>query len=305
MRYVLKWMVGVVLCVLAVPVVPLSAQESSEPVPVTTELLSGLSMRSIGPALMSGRIADMAIDPVKPNTWYVAAGSGNLWKTENAGTTWTPIFDNYSSYSIGCVTIDPQDRHTIWVGTGENVSGRHVGYGDGVYVSHDGGRVFQNVGLQGDRTHLQDPGRPAQIRRRVYVAAQGPLWSSGGERGLYKTDRRWRDVDGDPDQGPVDGRDRHGVRPTQPERPVRRHASAASHRVGCDRRWPGVGHLQVDRWRSELARADQRLAAAKTRARWASPFRRSSRTSSTPRSNWPAAPAASGVRPMPARAGRR
>ena len=102
------------------------------------------------------------------------------------GTTWNPIFDNYSSYSIGCVTIDPNNRHTIWVGTGENVGGRHVGYGDGVYVSLDGGGSFKNMGLK-ESEHISkivvDP-RDSDV---VYVAAQGPLWSSGGERGLYKS----------------------------------------------------------------------------------------------------------------------
>ena len=148
--------------------------------------LSGLKLRGIGPALMSGRISDVAIDPVKPSTWYVAVGSGNIWKTTNAGTTWTPIFENYGSYSIGCVTIDPSNRHTIWVGTGEAVGGRHVGYGDGVYKSLDGGTSFRNVGLKASEhiaKILVDPRDPDV----VYVAAQGPLWSPGGERGLYKT----------------------------------------------------------------------------------------------------------------------
>jgi len=146
----------------------------------------GLAFRSIGPALMSGRIADLAIDPDHPNTWYVAVGSGNLWKTTNAGTTFTPIFENYGSYSIGCVTVDPNHPATVWVGTGEAVGGRHVGYGDGVYVSHDAGKSFTNTGLE-KTEHiakiLVDP-RDSDV---VYVAAQGPLWSSGGERGLYKT----------------------------------------------------------------------------------------------------------------------
>ncbi len=153
---------------------------------LTPHDVSALRLRSIGPALMSGRIADIAIDRVKPNTWYVAVGSGNLWKTENAGTTWTPIFERYGSYSLGCVTIDPNDRHTIWVGTGENVSGRHVGYGDGVYVSHNGGATFSNVGLK-ETEHISkivvDP-KNSQI---VYVAAQGRLWTSEGERGIFKT----------------------------------------------------------------------------------------------------------------------
>jgi len=86
---------------------------------LTSDALSALSFRSIGPALMSGRIADVAVDWEQPNTWYVAAGSGGLWKTENAGTTWAPVFEHQASYSIGCVTIAPQDRSTIWVGSGD------------------------------------------------------------------------------------------------------------------------------------------------------------------------------------------
>ena len=129
--------------------------------------------------MMSGRIADIAIDQERPNTWYVVAGSGGLWKTTNAGTTWKSIFDKYASWSLGCVTIDPNNRHTIWVGSGENVAGRHVGFGDGVYVSHDGGESFKNVGLK-KTEHISkiivDP-RDSDV---VYVAAQGPLWSKGG-----------------------------------------------------------------------------------------------------------------------------
>jgi photosystem II stability/assembly factor-like uncharacterized protein len=158
--------------------------ESAEKMSAAT--FSGLRMRSVGPALMSGRISDVAIDPVKPNTWYVAAGSGNLWKTENAGTTWTPIFENYGSYSIGCVTIDPNNRHTIWVGSGEAVGGRHVGYGDGVYLSRDGGKSFKNIGLK-KTEHIAKILIDLRDSNVVYVAAQGPLWSSGGERGLFKS----------------------------------------------------------------------------------------------------------------------
>lgn len=146
----------------------------------------GISLRSIGPALMSGRIADIAIDPTSPNTWYVAAGSGNLWKTTNAGTTWTPIFDKYGSYSIGCVTIDPSNRHVVWVGTGENVGGRHVGYGDGVYRSRDGGKSFENLGLA-ESEHIARILVHPTDSETVYVACQGPLWSAGGQRGLYQT----------------------------------------------------------------------------------------------------------------------
>ncbi len=149
-------------------------------------LFSGLELRGIGPALTSGRIGDIAVDPRDPRTWYVAAASGNLWKTTNAGTTFTPIFDDQASYSIGCVTIDPRDSLTIWVGSGENNSQRSVAWGDGVYKSTDGGKSWKNVGL-GKSEHIAkivvDP-RDSSV---VYVAAQGPLWKGGGDRGLYKT----------------------------------------------------------------------------------------------------------------------
>ncbi len=160
--------------------------DESESRPVDTSLVGGLRWRGIGPALMSGRIVDIVIDPDKPSTWYIAAASGGVWKTTNAGTTWSPIFDGYGSYSIGCLAIDPEDRHVIWVGTGENNSQRSVGYGDGLYKSIDGGRSFKKVGLENSQhigKILIDP-RDSQV---VYVASQGPLWNSGGDRGLYKT----------------------------------------------------------------------------------------------------------------------
>jgi photosystem II stability/assembly factor-like uncharacterized protein len=150
------------------------------------KLFSGLTLRGIGPALTSGRIADLAVDPRDARTWYVAVASGGLWKTTNAGTTFQPIFDDQPSYSIGCVTIDPHDSLTIWVGSGENNSQRSVSWGDGVYKSVDGGKSWKNVGLTKSE-HIAkivvDP-RDANV---VYVAAQGPLWNAGGERGLYKT----------------------------------------------------------------------------------------------------------------------
>ena len=161
-------------------------EREDSPPKLAASSFRALSFRNIGPALMSGRVADIAIDQQQPNTWYVGVGSGNIWKTRNAGTTWKPIFDNYSSYSIGCITIDPNDSSTIWVGTGENVGGRHVGYGDGVYVSYNAGRSFKNMGLK-QSEHISkivvDP-RDSDV---IFVAAQGPLWSSGGERGLYKS----------------------------------------------------------------------------------------------------------------------
>ena len=108
----------------------------------TKENFSGLKFRSIGPAFMSGRISDIAIHPDNESVWYVTVGSGNVWKTVNAGVTWTPICDDHPSYSIGCVTLDPTNPNTVWIGTGENLGGRHFGYGDGVYKSEDGGDTW-------------------------------------------------------------------------------------------------------------------------------------------------------------------
>jgi photosystem II stability/assembly factor-like uncharacterized protein len=183
---------------------------------LNTGTLSALKFRSIGPALMSGRIADLAIDPVKPNTWYVAVGSGNVWKTENAGTTWTPIFDDYASYSIGCLALDPSDRHTIWVGTGENVSGRHVGYGDGVYVSHDGGKSFKNMGLKATE-HISKIIIDPRDSQTIYVAAQGPLWSSGGERGVFKSTDGGKSWTAVLTQGPWTGATDMAMDPNDPD----------------------------------------------------------------------------------------
>ena len=177
----------------------LSANETSTPPGFNEETFSGLELRAIGPALMSGRIADIAVDPTDQSTWYVAVGSGGVWKTETAGTTWTPIFDDEDSYSIGCITIDPNNANTLWVGTGENVSGRHVAYGSGVFRSRDGGKNWENMGLPlSERIGMirVDP----RDSNTIFVAAQGPLWSAGGERGLYKsTDggQNWRKVLGD------------------------------------------------------------------------------------------------------------
>lgn len=154
--------------------------------PYSAETFAGLALRDIGPALTSGRIGDLAVDPAHKGTYYVAVASGGLFKTTNWGTTFEPVFDSEGSFSIGCVTLDPTNPLVVWVGTGENNSQRSVGYGDGVYRSPDGGKTWENVGLRASEhvgkilVHPKDP-------KTVYVAAQGPLWADGGDRGLYKT----------------------------------------------------------------------------------------------------------------------
>ncbi|TDJ01288.1 MAG: glycosyl hydrolase, partial [Caldithrix sp.] len=166
---------------------------------LSDKTFAGLKLRSIGPAFMSGRIADIAINPSDPSQWYVAVGSGGVWKTDNASTTWQPIFDDQPSYSVGCVTIDPNENTIIWVGTGENVGGRHVGYGDGIYRSADGGASWENMGLK-ETHHISKIIVHPENSDILWVAAQGPLWSKGGERGLYKTSdggKKWKRVLGD------------------------------------------------------------------------------------------------------------
>jgi photosystem II stability/assembly factor-like uncharacterized protein len=169
----------------------LHAQDSDERRDETPGIHSGLiaplKFRSIGPAFMSGRIGDITVDPENRSTWYIAASSGGLWKTTNAGVTFSPIFDGYASFSIGCVTVSPHDRHTIWVGTGENNSQRSVAYGDGVYKSTDGGQSFSKVGLENSEHIGMIAVHPTEPNI-VFVAAQGPLWKDGGDRGLYRTE---------------------------------------------------------------------------------------------------------------------
>ena len=148
--------------------------------------LDAFSFRNVGPAFLSGRIADIAIHPKNESIWYVAVGSGGVWKTQNAGTTWTPIFDDESTYTTGCITLDPSNPEIVWVGSGENVGGRHVAYGDGVYRSLDGGKNWKNMGLKKSE-HISEIIVHPHNSDIVWVASQGPLWSKGGERGLYKS----------------------------------------------------------------------------------------------------------------------
>ncbi len=163
-------------------VAPLAAAEPT----VNPELLKAFAFRPLGPALTPGRIGDIAVHPTDKATWYVVASSGGVWKTTNAGVTFAPIFDSAGSFSVGCVTLDPKTPETVWVGTGENQAQRSVGFGDGVYKSEDGGKTWKNVGLKKSE-HVAKILIHPKDSDTVYVAAQGPLWADGGDRGLYKT----------------------------------------------------------------------------------------------------------------------
>lgn len=161
-------------------------QKSPAETGLTTETFSNLSFRSIGPAVTSGRISDFAVNPKNQNEYYVATSSGGVWKTTNHGTTFSSLFDGQGSYSIGCVTLDPSNPSVVWVGSGENNNQRSVAYGDGVYKSEDGGKSWKNMGLKNSEhiseiiVHPNDP-------NTIYVGAYGPVWSEGGDRGVYKS----------------------------------------------------------------------------------------------------------------------
>jgi len=162
------------------------ASESQARPSVPSSFFNAISFRSVGPAWASGRIADLAVNPSNHSEIYAAVASGNIWKSENNGTTWKPIFDKYGAYAIGCIVIDPGNHNVVWAGTGENNHQRALGWGDGVYRSDDAGASWKNMGLKESR---QIGGIAIDPRNSdvVYVAAEGSAWGPGGDRGLYKS----------------------------------------------------------------------------------------------------------------------
>ena len=153
---------------------------------LTSDLLKGIELRSIGPTLTTGRVVDVKIDPRNPSVWYVVTAFGGLWKTTNRGISFTPIFDNNGVFTLCCIAIDPKDSNVLWLGTGENNSQRSSHFGDGIYKSTDAGKTWKRMGLETSE-HIGDVLVDPRNSNVVYVASQGPLFSEGGERGLYKT----------------------------------------------------------------------------------------------------------------------
>src|SRR2546421_8583661 len=169
---------------------PLSASVTPAPSSgasqLTDVLFKNLKARAIGPAVMGGRVSDIAIDPRNPFAFYVALGHGGIFKSNDGGTTFDPIFDKQSDLSIGAIAVAPSDSDAIWVGTGEANDRNSSDWGNGVYRTTDGGEHWANVGLKDSRCIARivvDPKNP----EIAYVAAMGHLWIDGGERGLYKT----------------------------------------------------------------------------------------------------------------------
>lgn len=150
-----------------------------------SSMIGALEARSIGPAVMSGRIMAIAGVNNDSNIIYVGAAGGGVWKTTNGGTSFKPIFDKYTQ-SIGAIAVDQTTPNTLWVGTGESCTRNSVSVGTGVYKSTDGGENWQLMGLEKSERISKviiDPKSP----NTVYVAVVGALWSSSPERGLYKT----------------------------------------------------------------------------------------------------------------------
>ncbi len=163
---------------------------------MTADTFSGLKFRLIGPAVASGRVMSIAVNPKNKFEYYVGVASGGVWKTVNDGTTWSPVFDGEGSYSIGWVTLDPNNPSVVWVGSGESNSQRSVAWGDGIYRSEDGGKSWNNLGLKKSE-HIGRVVIDPRDSKVVYVAAEGPLWGPGGDRGLYKTTdsgKNWKAV---------------------------------------------------------------------------------------------------------------
>lgn len=161
-------------------------KESEKTFPLEKVSISGLKFRSIGPAITGGRIVDIEVNPQNPSQYFVAAGHGNLWKTDNNGITFYPVFDNQNAHSIGAVTIDPSNPHTVWVATGENNAQSNVLPGDGVYKSEDGGKTWKNMGLKNSEQLGEVVVHP-QNSNIIWVAAYGSHRKPGGERGIFRS----------------------------------------------------------------------------------------------------------------------
>ena len=142
---------------------------------LTDVLFKNLKARSIGPAVMGGRVSDIAIDPRNPFIFYVGLGHGGVFKTNDNGVSFEPIFDKQPMLSIGAVAVAPSDSDVIWVGTGEANDRNSSGWGDGVYRSTDGGEKWQNVGLKNSRTIARDCCRSQKTGRRLRRCDGQPL----------------------------------------------------------------------------------------------------------------------------------
>ena len=143
-------------------------------------------MRPLGPAIMGGRVVDLAVDENHPSTFFVATASGGVWKTTNNGTTFQPVFEKEKVVSLGSIAMAKRNPNLIWVGTGEANNRNSTPYGGGVYKSEDGGKTWKCMGLE-KSYHVGRIAIDPEDPDTVFVAACGSLWGPGGQRGLYRT----------------------------------------------------------------------------------------------------------------------
>jgi photosystem II stability/assembly factor-like uncharacterized protein len=160
----------------------------AEQAPYNSATISGLRARNIGSAAMSGRISAIAAtkEPSGKITMFVGAASGGIWKSEDGGTRYKPVFDEQSVQSIGAAAIDPKNSRNVWVGTGESWTRNSVSVGEGIYKSTDGGETWSRTGLTNSERISQIVVSPKNSDT-VYACVPGPLWSDSPDRGLYKT----------------------------------------------------------------------------------------------------------------------
>ena len=219
---------------------PLSAQT------LDSTVIAAFRWRNVGPSNFMGRLSDVQGIPSPSKTVYVAAAAGGVWKSINNGVSWRPIFDDKDVASAGMLAIAPSDTNVVYLGTGEPNSRNTIEPGAGVYKSTDGGAHWTFIGLR-ETQHIGrvqvDP-RNANV---VYVAALGPAWKSGGDRGSVQVDRRRRHVEAD--QGGRErthGRHRRAARSVEPGRGLPRDVGALSHAVLAQLRRRRLRPLQVD-----------------------------------------------------------
>jgi photosystem II stability/assembly factor-like uncharacterized protein len=183
--------VSAAVLTLALAAPPLRAQEAP-----TTDHLDGIALRTVGPAVMSGRIVDLAVVEIDPAVFYVGSSTGGVWKTVTGGVTYEPVFEHEGTHSVGAIVVHQRDTAVVWVGTGERANRQSTSWGDGVYRSTDGGRTWRNMGLR-DSKHIGRIVLHPDDADVVYVAAMGHLWGPNDERGLYRSrdgGERWERV---------------------------------------------------------------------------------------------------------------
>src|SRR5713101_3853823 len=171
----------------------IGAGQAPEAPRLTSDTFKDIQIRSLCPSYTTGRVADIALDPNNSSVYYVVAAAGGLWKSENRGNTFTPIFDSGGAFNLCCVVVDPKNSNVIWLGTGENSNPRSAMYGGGVYKTTDGGRTWKALLTVSENTGandlVMDPNNPDVLYATTWQRrrATGQFVGGGPESRVYKT----------------------------------------------------------------------------------------------------------------------